>query len=43
MGQISNIPALFQIMARRRPGDTIIWTNNDYFADEYVRHSASMS
>ena len=45
-GPIDNIPALVQIMAWRRPGDNwqaIIWTNDGYFTDAYMRHSASMS
>ena len=43
-GPIDNIPALVQIMAWRRPGDTplsepmMVW-----LADAYMRHSASMS
>ena len=40
-GPINNIPALVQIMAWCRPG--IIWTNDDYFTDAYMCHSASMS
>ena len=43
-GPISNIPALVQIMAWRRPGDKPLseaMTIN--FVDGYMRHSASMS
>ena len=39
--QMNSIPALVQITAWRRPG--IIWTNDGWFNDAYVRHSASMS
>ena len=42
-GPINNIKALVQIMAWCQPGDAIIWTNDDYFTDSYMRHSASMS
>ena len=42
--QIKNIPALVQIMAWRRPGQAIIWTNDGKFIDAYtcMRHSASV-
>ena len=31
-------------MARRRPGDkAVIWTNDGYFTEAYMRHSASVS
>ena len=36
-GPMNNIPALVQIMARQ----AIIWNNDDYFADAYIRHSAA--
>ena len=43
-GPINKIPELVQIMAWRRPGDkAIIWTNDGWFNDAYLRHSASMS
>ena len=38
--QINNVPALVQIMAWRQ---AIIWTNDGYITDTYMRHSASMS
>ena len=37
-GPINNIPALVQVMA-----PAIIWTNDGYFTDAYMRHSSSMS
>ena len=36
-GPMNNIPALVQIMARQ----AIIWANDDYFADAYMRRSAA--
>ena len=38
---INNIPTLVQIMPDRR--QAIIWTNDGWFTDAYMRHSASMS
>ena len=38
-GQINNIPALVQIMARL----AIIWTNDEQFTEAYMCHLASMS
>ena len=40
-GRIDNMAALVQIMTWRRRG--IIWTNDGYFTDAYMRHTASMS
>ena len=40
-GPINNIPTLIQVMAWRR--QAIIWTNDGYINDAYMRHSASMS
>ena len=43
-GLINNIPALVQIMAWRRPGaNPLSEPMMAYFADAYMRHSASMS
>ena len=43
-GLINNIPTLVQIVAWRRPQQqAIIWNNDGYFTDAYMRHSASMS
>ena len=43
-GPINNIPALVQMMAcRLARRQAIIWSNDDYFTDAYMRHSASMS
>ena len=42
-GQISNIPALIQIKARRRPGDKPLFeAMMAYFADAHMRHPVSM-
>ena len=42
-GPIDNIPALVQIMARRRTGDKPLSESNvDYCTDAYMRHLASM-
>ena len=38
-GLINKIPALVQMLGRRQ---AIIWTNDDYFTDAYMRRSASM-
>ena len=32
----NNIPALVQMMAWRRPGDIIIWTNDVKFTGAYI-------
>ena len=37
---INNIPALVQIMDWWQ---AIVWTNDGYFTDTYMHHSASMS
>ena len=43
-GPINCIPALFQIMASRRPGDKpLSGPMLFFFTDAYMRHSASMS
>ena len=43
-GPINNIPALVQIMAWCRSGDKpLSETNDSWFTDAYIRHSASMS
>ena len=40
---INNIPVLFQVMALAPiTPQAIIWTNDDYFTDAYMRHLASM-
>ena len=39
-GPSNNNPALVRIMARRQ---AIIWTNDGYLTDAYMRHLASMS
>ena len=41
-GPINNIPALVQIMALTRR-KAFIWTNDGYFTDVYMHHSAPMS
>ena len=43
MGPIDNIPALVQIMAWRRSGESRYLTNDDEFTDVYLRHFASMN
>ena len=40
MGPINNIPALVLIMAWHRLA--IIWTNDDYFTEAYMRHLADI-
>ena len=40
VGQINNIQALVQTMAWRQ---AIIWTNDGYIIDAYMRHLASRS
>ena len=43
-GPINNIPALVQVMALvPTRWQAIIWTNDGYFTDAYMCHSASMS
>ena len=39
-GPINNVSALVHMMDR---GQAIIWTNDGYFTDTYVRYSTSMS
>ena len=40
---VDSISALVHIMAWHRPGyKPIIWTNDEYLTDAYMRHSASM-
>ena len=41
-GSINNISALVQIMALTRQQATM-WTNDGYFTDSYMHHSASVS
>ena len=39
-GPINNIPALIEIMTWRQ---AIIWTNDGYFTDAYMRHPAKLN
>ena len=41
-GPINNIPLLVQIIACRRSWQAIIWTNDGWITDAYMRPSSSM-